>query len=230
MYENGVGSYRQTDVLTADPKRLVIMCYERTIDSLKFAKEKFLAGEHEAKAKAVDKKADRAVFTVAVSDATRLDGVPGVAGRNQARNRTIDQSREPVALEDLLQDLAALPRLDGKVVLEQGWDGGAETGCIQSGELARLGSGSEEDGHQHLATHGQRDEGPDPACQGTGGKLREGAGALEFGVDHVGVALSRLGEGAWHESRCEDIRRNREVREPQLSPVRVREDLAQRTA
>jgi len=55
MYENGVNAYRQTNVITADPGRLVLMCYEGAISSLKIAKEKYISGEYEAKAEAVQK-------------------------------------------------------------------------------------------------------------------------------------------------------------------------------
>ena len=40
MYNNGIQSYRKTNVITSDPVRLVIMCYEGAIDNLKLAKEK----------------------------------------------------------------------------------------------------------------------------------------------------------------------------------------------
>ncbi len=52
---SGVGfqAYKKTDVITADPKKLVIMCYEGAIYSLKLAKAKFYAGEYEAKGKAI---------------------------------------------------------------------------------------------------------------------------------------------------------------------------------
>ena len=40
MYNNGIQAYRKTNVVTADPKRLVIMCYEGAIENLKIGKEK----------------------------------------------------------------------------------------------------------------------------------------------------------------------------------------------
>ena len=40
MYSNGIQSYVKTDISTSDPMKLVIMCYEGAIDSLKLAKEK----------------------------------------------------------------------------------------------------------------------------------------------------------------------------------------------
>ena len=58
MYANGFDAYRQTNVLTADSKRLVIMCYEGAISNLKIARERYLAGEYEAKAKDMQKAQD----------------------------------------------------------------------------------------------------------------------------------------------------------------------------
>ncbi|MBW2194126.1 MAG: flagellar export chaperone FliS [Deltaproteobacteria bacterium] len=55
MNGSRVNAYQRTNVMTADPKRLVLMCYEGAISNLKFAKEKFEAGEYEAKARAVQK-------------------------------------------------------------------------------------------------------------------------------------------------------------------------------
>jgi len=55
MHGNGVGAYQQTNVMTADPKRLVIMCYEGAISNLRLAREKYEAREYEAKARAVQK-------------------------------------------------------------------------------------------------------------------------------------------------------------------------------
>jgi flagellar protein FliS len=58
MYTNGVHAYRRTNVVTADPKRLVMMCYEEAIRNLSIAREKYLAGEYETKAKATQKAQD----------------------------------------------------------------------------------------------------------------------------------------------------------------------------
>ena len=56
----GVGfqAYQRTDVVTADPKKLVIMCYEGAIFSLKLAKAKFYAHDYEAKSKAIQNALD----------------------------------------------------------------------------------------------------------------------------------------------------------------------------
>ncbi len=55
MYQNGIQSYQKTNVTTADPKRLVLMCYEGAISNLKIAREKYASDEYETKAKAVQK-------------------------------------------------------------------------------------------------------------------------------------------------------------------------------
>ena len=58
MNGNEIDAYRQTNVITADPKRLVLMCYEGAIGSLKTAREEYVSGEYEAKAGAVQKAQD----------------------------------------------------------------------------------------------------------------------------------------------------------------------------
>jgi len=55
MYGKGACAYQQTNIMTAEPKKLVLMCYEGAISSLRRAKEKYEAKEHEAKARAVQK-------------------------------------------------------------------------------------------------------------------------------------------------------------------------------
>jgi len=58
MHSNGIQSYRRTNVTTADPKKLVLMCYEGTIDSLKIARQKIVERDYEAKGKALTKAQD----------------------------------------------------------------------------------------------------------------------------------------------------------------------------
>jgi flagellar protein FliS len=48
-------TYRQTDIITADSKRLIIMCYEGVIQNLGIAKLKYISNDYEAKGKAVQK-------------------------------------------------------------------------------------------------------------------------------------------------------------------------------
>ena len=58
MYCNGIQSYRKTNITTSDPVKLVIMCHEGAIDSLKLAKEKVKEKDYEKKAKAIIKAQD----------------------------------------------------------------------------------------------------------------------------------------------------------------------------
>jgi flagellar secretion chaperone FliS len=58
MNGTGINAYRQTKVITADPKRLVILCYETVISNLKMAREIYIAKDYETKAKCIQKAQD----------------------------------------------------------------------------------------------------------------------------------------------------------------------------
>jgi len=58
MYRNGVQAYKQANVTTADPTRLVLMCYDGAIGSLKTAREHCVSGDYEAKARSLKKTQD----------------------------------------------------------------------------------------------------------------------------------------------------------------------------
>jgi flagellar protein FliS len=60
MYGNGSGidMYKRTNVTTADPLSLVLMCYDGAIRNLKIARERHVSQDYEAKAKAVQKVQD----------------------------------------------------------------------------------------------------------------------------------------------------------------------------
>jgi len=58
MYGSKHHLYRQTEVATADPKTLVILCYEGAIRSLKTAQQTYLSSDFEAKGKAVQNALD----------------------------------------------------------------------------------------------------------------------------------------------------------------------------
>ncbi|MDY7036404.1 MAG: flagellar export chaperone FliS [Thermodesulfobacteriota bacterium] len=58
MYSEGFHSYRKTNVITADPKRLILMCYEGAIDNLKIAKMRYVEKDYEGKGKALIKAQD----------------------------------------------------------------------------------------------------------------------------------------------------------------------------
>ncbi len=59
MYQqNGIQSYRRTNVVTADPGKLVIMCYEGAIDNLMIAKQKDAEEKYEEKSRHINKTKD----------------------------------------------------------------------------------------------------------------------------------------------------------------------------
>ncbi len=55
MISNGIQSYRKTNVVTSSPLKLVLMCYERTLENLKLAKQKILEKDYEEKSNAFTK-------------------------------------------------------------------------------------------------------------------------------------------------------------------------------
>jgi flagellar protein FliS len=58
MVTNGARAYRNTEVVTADPGKLVLMCYEGAILHLKIAKTKYQEKKFEDKGKALIKAVD----------------------------------------------------------------------------------------------------------------------------------------------------------------------------
>jgi len=58
MFGNGAKDYRRMEVVTADPKRLVILCYESVIGNLRLARSCYESGEFEVKANALQKALD----------------------------------------------------------------------------------------------------------------------------------------------------------------------------
>ncbi len=55
MYQSVVNSYQQTQFFTTNPSKLVLMCYEGAVSSLKLARDSYVAEKYEAKAKALQK-------------------------------------------------------------------------------------------------------------------------------------------------------------------------------
>ncbi len=58
MLTTGFQAYRRMDVLTADPKKLVIMCYEAMIRNLNSVKDRYSSNEFESKAQAIQNTLD----------------------------------------------------------------------------------------------------------------------------------------------------------------------------
>ena len=58
MYQEATKTYQEANFFTAAPIKLVMMCYDGAIGSLKLARESYLLKEYEAKAKALQKAFD----------------------------------------------------------------------------------------------------------------------------------------------------------------------------
>jgi flagellar protein FliS len=58
MYQEATKTYQEANFFTATPVKLVMMCYDGAIGSLKLAREFYVKKEYEAKAKALQKAID----------------------------------------------------------------------------------------------------------------------------------------------------------------------------
>lgn len=58
MVRNGIAAYQQADVNTADPLKLIIMCYDGAINNLRTARDCIVARDLERKADAFDRASD----------------------------------------------------------------------------------------------------------------------------------------------------------------------------
>jgi flagellar secretion chaperone FliS len=58
MNGKGISAYKQSNVITADPKKLVILCYETIITNLRMAQESYASNDYETKAKCIQKAQD----------------------------------------------------------------------------------------------------------------------------------------------------------------------------
>jgi flagellar secretion chaperone FliS len=107
MVRTGYHDYQQTDVITAEPRRLVIMCYEGAIQSLKLAQAKYLNGDFEGKAKAIHK-------TLAIIHELRqaLDFDKGKEIARHLENLYTTWSRQ-IVVADRRRDLPSLGRVAG---------------------------------------------------------------------------------------------------------------------
>jgi flagellar protein FliS len=58
MYQDATKTYQQANYLTATPMKLVMMCYDGAIGSLKLARENYVAKDYEAKGRALNRTID----------------------------------------------------------------------------------------------------------------------------------------------------------------------------
>jgi flagellar protein FliS len=117
MYGKGIGAYKRTGVMTADPKQLVLMCYEEAIRNLKIARVKYVSCEYEEKARALIKAQD---FICALNSALDLEKGGEIAANLQALYKYI---MHRVTEADLKRDLKSIDHIIGILAeLKSAWE------------------------------------------------------------------------------------------------------------
>jgi flagellar protein FliS len=102
---NGIGAYQQVGAITADPKRLVLMCYEEAIRNLKIARAKYVSRDYEEKARALIKAQD---FICALNSALDFEKGGEVASNLHALYNYMMHS---LTEADLQRDLKAIDHI-----------------------------------------------------------------------------------------------------------------------
>ena len=117
MYGNGVGAYQKAAVITADPKRLVLMCYEEAIKNLKIARAKYLSRDYEEKSRALIKAQD---FICALNSALDFEKGGEIASNLQA---LYNYMMHHLTEADLKKDLKAMDHIIWMLVeLKSAWE------------------------------------------------------------------------------------------------------------
>ncbi len=117
MYDKGIGAYQQAGILTADPKRLVLMCYEEAIRNLKIAKAKFISRDYEEKAHALQKAMD---FIYALNTALDFEKGGNIASNLHA---LYNYMTHRLLQADLKRDLRAMDHIIWILVeLKSAWE------------------------------------------------------------------------------------------------------------
>jgi flagellar protein FliS len=114
---NGMGAYQQVGVMTADPKRLVLMCYEEAIRNLMIAKAKYISHDYEEKARALIKAED---FICALNSALDFEKGGEIASNLHALYNYI---MHRLTEADLQRDLKAIDHIVWMLVeLKAAWE------------------------------------------------------------------------------------------------------------
>jgi len=117
MYGNGIGAYQKAGVLTADPKRLVLMCYEEAIRNLKIAKAKYISRDYEEKAQALIKAQD---IICALNSALDFEKGGAIASNLHA---LYNYMMHRLTEADLTRDLRAIDHIIWMLVeLKSAWE------------------------------------------------------------------------------------------------------------
>lgn len=138
MYRNGIQHYQRARVDTADPKKLVVLCYEEMISQLGIARQRYVDKEYEAKTKALLRVQDILCELQCALDFER----GGAIARNL--DALYDYAKRRLIQADIGKDLAIVNEVSGILTdLKSAW------------EQACRSLGKEEQGP---GTPGRRDE------------------------------------------------------------------------
>jgi flagellar protein FliS len=117
MYGNGIGAYQQVGAMTADPKRLILMCYEEAIRNLKIARAKYVSRDYEEKARALIKAQD---FICALNSALDFENGGEIASNLHA---LYNYMMHRLTEADLQRDLKAFDHIVWMLVeLKAAWE------------------------------------------------------------------------------------------------------------
>ena len=117
MYRNGFQNYRRARVDTADPKKLVILCYEETISQVKLARQRCVEKDYEGKSKALLKAQD-----IVCELQMALDFEQGGAIANNL-DSLYNYVKTRMVQADMGKDLAAMDEVEGLLSeLKSAWE------------------------------------------------------------------------------------------------------------
>ena len=117
MYSNGIQTYRRARVMTADPGKLVVLCYEGAIDNLKIGKQRITEKDFEARGKALDKAQD--IISELLCSLNSEKGGSIARGLDSLYNYMLRR----IIHADLKNDLRAIDEVIGMLTeLKAAWD------------------------------------------------------------------------------------------------------------
>ena len=132
MYQSAVNSYQQTQFFTMHPLKLVLMCYEGAIGSLKLARDSYVAGRFEDKAKALQK-----CINIVDELNASLDLEKGGECAANLRN-LYAYVTQALTEADLKRDIEAMDRVVTMLEeLESAWKAVAEPSCGAAENVSR---------------------------------------------------------------------------------------------
>ncbi|MFP3927526.1 MAG: flagellar export chaperone FliS [Desulfobacteraceae bacterium] len=138
-YGRGLGRYQQTSIETAGKLDLVIMCYEKAVESFARAKEYYAAKEYEKKARAIQKGLDIVNELQCSLDMERGGEIAGNL------NRIYTYINQRIIEGDIRSDLGVFDEAVGLLKdLKEAWEGIAreQEGSVDPGAASKRLSNS----------------------------------------------------------------------------------------